>query len=79
MKKFFALLAVMALPMLASAQSQGLAVHIVTQFSFDAKPIIRWIDWLRTRGIHLPVKVGLAGPASCLWTATEADVRPPLD
>ena len=49
---------------LASAQSQGLAVHIVTQFSFDAKPIILWIDWLRARGIHLPVKVGLAGPTS---------------
>ncbi len=49
---------------LASAQSQGLAVHIVTQFSFDAKPIIQWIDWLRARGIHLPVKVGLAGPTS---------------
>jgi methylenetetrahydrofolate reductase (NADPH) len=49
---------------LASAQSQGLAVHIVTQFCFDAKPIIRWIDWLRTRGIYLPVKVGLAGPTS---------------
>jgi methylenetetrahydrofolate reductase (NADPH) len=49
---------------LASAQSQGLAIHIVTQFSFDAKPIIRWIDWLRARGIYLPVKVGLAGPTS---------------
>ena len=49
---------------LASAQSQGLAVHIVTQFCFDAKPIIRWIDWLRTRGIYLPVEVGLAGPTS---------------
>jgi methylenetetrahydrofolate reductase (NADPH) len=49
---------------LASAQSQGLAVHIVTQFSFDAKPIILWIDWLRARGIYLPVKVGLVGPAS---------------
>ena len=49
---------------LASAQSQGLAVHIVTQFSFDAKPIILWIDWLRARGISLPVKVGLAGPTS---------------
>jgi methylenetetrahydrofolate reductase (NADPH) len=49
---------------LASAQSQGLAVHIVTQFCFDAKPILRWIDWLRARGIYLPVKVGLAGPTS---------------
>jgi methylenetetrahydrofolate reductase (NADPH) len=49
---------------LASAQSQGLAVHIVTQFSFDAKPIILWIDWLRARGIYLPVKVGLVGPTS---------------
>jgi len=30
----------------------------------DAKPILLWIDWLRERGINLPVKVGLAGPTS---------------
>ena len=49
---------------LASAQTQGLAVHIVTQFCFDARPIVRWIAWLRGRGIHVPVRVGLAGPTS---------------
>jgi methylenetetrahydrofolate reductase (NADPH) len=48
----------------ALAQAQGLDVHIVTQFGFDSKPILKWIAWLRARGIHLPVKVGLAGPTS---------------
>jgi len=48
----------------AAAQAQGLDVHIVTQFSFDHEPILRWIGWLRARGVNLPVKVGLAGPAS---------------
>ena len=48
----------------AAAQAQGLDVHIVTQFCFDSRPILRWIAWLRQRGIHLPVKVGLAGPTS---------------
>jgi methylenetetrahydrofolate reductase (NADPH) len=48
----------------AAAQAQGLDVHIVTQFCFDHEPISRWIAWLRARGIHLPVRVGLAGPTS---------------
>ena len=48
----------------AAAQAQGLDVHMVTQFGFDAKPILRWIGWLRERGVNLPIKVGLAGPTS---------------
>ncbi|MBW0004506.1 MAG: methylenetetrahydrofolate reductase [Hyphomicrobiales bacterium] len=50
----------------AAAQSAGLEVHIVTQFCFDPKPILRWLEWLRRRGIHLPVEVGLAGPTSLM-------------
>ncbi|WP_227272551.1 methylenetetrahydrofolate reductase [Roseobacter weihaiensis] len=36
---------------------------IVTQFAFDAKPIIRWVDSLAEDGITLPVHIGIAGPA----------------
>lgn len=38
--------------------------HIVTQFCFEADPILRWIASLRESGITLPVRIGLAGPAS---------------
>lgn len=36
---------------------------IVTQFVFAAEPVTEWIEGLRQRGIDLPVRVGLAGPA----------------
>ncbi|MGA7998672.1 MAG: hypothetical protein WCA28_27735 [Bradyrhizobium sp.] len=39
-------------------------VDIVTQFCFEAAPILGWIGELDARGIDLPVIVGLAGPAS---------------
>ena len=51
---------------LAAIQSGGLNSHIVTQFIFDAAPAIRWIGWLRERGIHVPVHIGLAGPTSLM-------------
>jgi methylenetetrahydrofolate reductase (NADPH) len=49
---------------IASAVAQGLAVHIVSQFSFSADRIIAWLKQLRAGGITRPVKVGLAGPTS---------------
>lgn len=36
---------------------------IVTQFAFEAKPIIAWANALRESGITLPVHIGIAGPA----------------
>lgn len=36
---------------------------IVTQFAFDAEPVMAWIARLRANGITLPVHVGIAGPA----------------
>jgi len=36
---------------------------LATQFSFDAKPIIAWVDSLQAAGITLPVHIGIAGPA----------------
>ncbi|MGA9436444.1 MAG: methylenetetrahydrofolate reductase, partial [Roseobacter sp.] len=34
---------------------------IATQFAFDAKPIIKWVDTLAAEGITLPVHIGIAG------------------
>jgi methylenetetrahydrofolate reductase (NADPH) len=48
------------------AKSNGLQTAIVTQFCFDAEPIIKWLHLIRGQGIDLPVRVGLAGPASII-------------
>ncbi|MBV7393144.1 methylenetetrahydrofolate reductase [Mameliella sediminis] len=36
---------------------------LATQFAFDAGPIIDWANRLTAEGIHLPVHIGIAGPA----------------
>jgi methylenetetrahydrofolate reductase (NADPH) len=49
---------------IAAATAQGLAVHIVSQFSFEPERILAWLTQLRACGITRPVKVGMAGPTS---------------
>jgi methylenetetrahydrofolate reductase (NADPH) len=56
----------------------GLAVEIVTQFCFEAEPIVAWIRRLREFGIDNPVRIGLAGPtniATLLRYAQRCGVR----
>ena len=36
---------------------------IVTQFAFEAGPIIDWANAVQTEGIDLPIHIGIAGPA----------------
>ncbi len=48
---------------LARASEGGLAPYIVTQFCFEAQPIIDWTRRLRAEGVAAPIHVGLAGPA----------------
>ncbi len=36
---------------------------VVTQFVFEAAPVIAWADRLAEAGIHLPLHIGVAGPA----------------
>jgi methylenetetrahydrofolate reductase (NADPH) len=42
----------------------GLDLFIVTQFCFEAEPILGWLERTRRRGIDAPVRIGVAGPAS---------------
>lgn len=48
---------------IAYACGEGLGVEIVTQFCFEAEPVLDWIARNRARGIDAPVRVGVAGPA----------------
>jgi methylenetetrahydrofolate reductase (NADPH) len=49
---------------IAAARAAGLRVTIVSQFSFSPERILIWLRQLRACGIAVPVKVGMAGPAS---------------
>ncbi len=49
---------------LALARARGLKASLVTQFAFEAAPIRRWLTALRAQGVHYPVRIGVAGPAS---------------
>ena len=63
---------------LAALQGAGLEAHVVTQFCFDVEPILQWLDWLRARGLTIPVRIGLAGPTSLMtWLkfASKCGVR----
>ena len=46
------------------ARSSTLRIHVITQFCFDATPLLGWERGLRAAGIGLPVTAGLAGLAS---------------
>ncbi len=46
------------------ARERGLDLHLVTQFAFDATPIVAWERGIRARGADVPVHVGLPGLTS---------------
>ncbi len=45
------------------AEVHGIDMKIVTQFVFEATPVIDWAHRIAGLGVRLPVRVGLAGPA----------------
>jgi methylenetetrahydrofolate reductase (NADPH) len=45
-------------------RDQSASVEIMTQFGFDADPILDWLTRLRDKGITVPVRVGIAGPTT---------------
>lgn len=48
----------------AFAQRSDADLHVVTQFCFEAGPVIAWEQRLRAAGIRLPLHVGLPGLAT---------------
>jgi methylenetetrahydrofolate reductase (NADPH) len=48
----------------AALEKCGLDASVVTQFGFDAPLVMRWLADVRARGISLPVRIGVPGPAS---------------
>jgi methylenetetrahydrofolate reductase (NADPH) len=49
---------------LAAIEDQGHDFAIVTQFGFDAEPILLWLEDVRKSGIRALIRVGVPGPAS---------------
>jgi methylenetetrahydrofolate reductase (NADPH) len=49
---------------LDEAFMRGLTVHIVTQFCFDAEQILAWLRRIRYARVDVPVRIGIAGPAT---------------
>ena len=45
------------------ARAAGLRLSIVTQFCFEAEPVVAWLRHVRSLGIDVPIRIGLAGPA----------------
>jgi methylenetetrahydrofolate reductase (NADPH) len=45
------------------AERSDAAMAVVTQFCFEADPVIAWAERLAAEGIHLPIHIGVAGPA----------------
>ena len=36
---------------------------VITQFAFDVDPVLTWIEAVRGRGVDLPIRIGVPGPA----------------
>jgi methylenetetrahydrofolate reductase (NADPH) len=47
----------------AFAERTDARVAMATQFCFEAKPVIDWVNRLAAEGVALPVHIGVAGPA----------------
>jgi methylenetetrahydrofolate reductase (NADPH) len=61
----------------AALEQRGLKAGVTTQFGFDAGQVLAWLAELRKRGISVPVRVGVPGPASVrtlLVCAAKCDV-----
>ena len=49
---------------IALVRQSGMQAEVVTQFSFDAGPILGWLQRATEQNLDTPVRIGLAGPAS---------------
>jgi methylenetetrahydrofolate reductase (NADPH) len=46
-----------------AAALDGLGGGIITQFGFDSAAVLDWVEQARQKGIALPIRVGVPGPA----------------
>jgi len=63
------------------ARERGLDMHLVTQFTFAAEPVVAWERRLRAMGNTLPIHVGLPGvtsPAKLIKFGLSCGVGPSL-
>jgi methylenetetrahydrofolate reductase (NADPH) len=51
---------------IALAKENGFDISIITQFCFEASPILNFVKRLRSSGIAAPVRVSVAGPAGIM-------------
>jgi len=62
----------------SALRERGLDGSVVTQFGFDPDAVLAWLEQVRDRGVDLPVRVGVPGPAGVkrlLGFATRFGVR----
>lgn len=65
----------------AYARATGAEMYLVTQFCFEAAPVAAWLERLRSIGVHLPVWIGVPGPATLrtlLRYAQECGIGPSM-
>ncbi len=48
---------------IAAVKAHGMVPLVVTQFAFDDEAIVEWLKEMRARGIDVPVRLGVPGPA----------------
>lgn len=48
---------------IAAVRAHGMVPLVVTQFAFDDDAIVEWLGQMRARGIDVPVRLGVPGPA----------------
>jgi methylenetetrahydrofolate reductase (NADPH) len=61
----------------AALEQRGLQAGVITQFGFDPAQVLAWLAELRARGLTVPVRVGVPGPAAVrtlLSAASKCDV-----
>ena len=46
-----------------AVRAHGMTPLVVTQFAFDDDAIVAWLAEMRERGIDVPVRLGVPGPA----------------
>lgn len=48
----------------AALHDRGHDFAVVTQFTFDAEPVLNWLEQVRAEGVDALVRIGVPGPAS---------------